>query len=57
MLFPNEFTYEGNRALIFKKPDPIPVEALRRCVAASLTYHRNKRGKARSAHRRIRVVD
>ena len=33
--------YEGNRALIFKKPDPIPVEALRRCVAASLTYHRN----------------
>lgn len=41
--FPNEFTYEGNRALIFEAGKPIPVEALKCCIAASLTYHRDKR--------------
>lgn len=40
--FPNDFTFEGNRALVFDASDDIPIEALRHCVAAALTYHRSK---------------
>ncbi|QTN21481.1 DUF1801 domain-containing protein [Rhizobacter sp. AJA081-3] len=46
-LFPNEFTYEGNRAIVFQESAPIPKDALAFCVAAALTYHRT--GKAKRA--------
>ena len=46
MLFPKEFKFEGNRALIFEEAVPIPVEALKLCITAALTYHRNKGGRA-----------
>ena len=46
-LFPNEFTYEGNRAIVFQESAPIPEDALAFCVAAALTYHRT--GKAKRA--------
>jgi hypothetical protein len=42
-LYPNEFTYGGNRSLIFEADDAIPEQALRHCVALALTYHLNKR--------------
>ena len=45
-LFPNDFKYEGNRALIFEEDEAIPTEALEFCIAAALTYHRTKRGNA-----------
>ena len=45
--FPNDFTFEGDRALIFEAGEPIPVEALTACIIAALTYHRDK---PRSAH-------
>ena len=38
-LFPNEFEFEGNRALVFKEDDHVPADALAFCVSASLTYH------------------
>ena len=46
-LFPNEFTFEGNRAIVFELDDRLPIDALRTCVAAALTYHSAKR----KAHR------
>ncbi len=46
-LFPREFGYEGNRAIVFKESEPIPKDALAFCVAAALTYHR--RGKVQLA--------
>jgi Domain of unknown function (DU1801) len=39
-LFPREFSYEGNRAIVFKESEPIPKDALAFCVAVALTYHR-----------------
>ena len=46
-LFPREFSYEGNRAIVFKDSEPVPTDALAFCVAAALTYHR--KGKAQRA--------
>jgi len=41
-LFPNDFKFEGNRSIVFDENDIVPVDALEFCVAAALTYHRNK---------------
>lgn len=41
-LFPNEFKFEGNRAIVFKKSDVVPTDSLALCVAAALTYHRSR---------------
>ena len=41
--FPAEFTYEGNRAIVFEQADDVAMEALEHCVAAALTYHRAKK--------------
>ncbi len=37
--YPAVFAFEGNRALLFRIGDPLPVDALRHCVARALTYH------------------
>lgn len=42
-LFPNDFKFEGNRALVFSLEDKIPKDSLAMCVVASLTYHLKKR--------------
>ena len=43
-LFPKEFSYEGNRAIVFKVSDAIAMDALAVCVGAALSYHqRNTR--------------
>jgi len=39
-LFPNDFKFEGNRALVFGEADAIPMDALAFCIASALTYHR-----------------
>ena len=41
-LFPNEFSFEGKRAIVFSVADPVPRDALSFCIAAALTYHRGK---------------
>ncbi|MGQ2978463.1 MAG: DUF1801 domain-containing protein [Polaromonas sp.] len=42
-LFPTEFVYEGNRAILFDAGDEVPQDALRFCIAMALTYHHTKR--------------
>ncbi len=44
-LFPGEFTFEGNRAIVFKGLETVPVDALTFCVAAALTYHRGRKSR------------
>ena len=39
-LFPGEFKFEGNRAIVFKESEPIPKDALAFCFSTALTYHR-----------------
>ena len=41
-IFPDDFKYEGNRAIVFGLNSVIPADALRFCIAAALTYHRTK---------------
>lgn len=47
-LFPDDFTFAGNRALVFSIGSAHPQDALRFCIAASLTYHSEKRRRAKS---------
>ncbi len=42
-LFPNDFQFEGNRALVFCLDEKVPVDSLSYCIAASLTYHLRRR--------------
>lgn len=42
-MFPTQFTYEGNRAIIFNEYDEVPVKELRRCISLALTYHQRKK--------------
>lgn len=39
-LYPDQFRFEGNRALIMDIRKPLPREALAHCVALAFTYHR-----------------
>ena len=41
-LFPTEFSYEGNRSIVFDATTKVPAQALKFCIAMALTYHRNK---------------
>ncbi len=41
--FPDEFSFEGNRAIVFEESDILPKEPLSACIAMALTYHRNKK--------------
>ena len=42
-LYPDEMTYGGNRAIEFGPDEPLPIEALRHCIALALTYHLRKK--------------
>ena len=42
-LFPDTFSYEKNRAIIFDENDRVPVNELRTCIAMALTYHLTKK--------------
>jgi Domain of unknown function (DU1801) len=44
-LFPGEFKFEGNRAILFNESEPIPKDALAFCISAALTYHRAGKAK------------
>ena len=37
--FPDDFTYEGNRAVVFKDGDALRLDQLRLLIAHGLTYH------------------
>lgn len=38
-VYQDQFRFEGNRAILFKLDDAIPEDALKHCIALSLTYH------------------
>lgn len=42
-MFPDDFSYDGKRAIIFAQADDVPVDELSHCVASALTYHLNKK--------------
>ncbi|MGE3807718.1 MAG: DUF1801 domain-containing protein [Gemmataceae bacterium] len=42
-LFPNDFRFEGNRALLFQFDEEVPTDVLALCIEAALTYHKRKR--------------
>lgn len=37
------FAYEGNRALVFPLEGKLPIEEVKQCIRAALTYHRIKK--------------
>ena len=41
-LYPETFRFEGNRAIVFHKDDPIPKKTLKHCIELSLCYHGRK---------------
>lgn len=41
-LFPDQFTFEGNRAILFHKDDEVPKAELQKCISLALEYHRVK---------------
>jgi len=41
-IYPTEFNYEGNRALVFSLDEKLPEDALKRCIKLALTYHKVK---------------
>ena len=42
-LYPNAFTYEGKRAIVFAASDRVPLRALRHCLALAFTHHLRKK--------------
>lgn len=42
-LVPDSFTFEGNRALVLKVDEQMPVGPLTLCIEAALTYHLRKK--------------
>jgi len=42
-IYPDTFTYQGSRAVMFPLDQPLPNNALAHCIEMTLTYHRNKR--------------
>lgn len=41
-LFPDTFTFEGNRAIVFREEQAVPKKELRHCIYMALTYHLRK---------------
>jgi hypothetical protein len=41
-VYRDQFKYEGNRAILFNLKESIPDDALKHCIALSLTYHKIK---------------
>ncbi|MCT2538231.1 DUF1801 domain-containing protein [Aquibacillus koreensis] len=41
-VYPDLFSYEGNRAIVFSENDEIPVVELKQCISLALTYHTRK---------------
>lgn len=44
-LYPDRFSFLGNRAIVFAIGDRLPRQALRHCIALALTYHLDSRAR------------
>lgn len=59
-LFPDTFTFEGNRAIVFREEQAVPKRERRHCIYMALTYHLQKRApvgrnaKGRSTRTRVK---
>ena len=42
-LYPDELTFEGNRAIVLHKTADLPIAPLKHCISMALTYHRRKK--------------
>lgn len=42
VVFGNDLSFAGNRAILFRLDEPLPEEIVRRCIKAALTYHSRK---------------
>lgn len=42
LVFDDRFQYEGNRAIVFQINDKLPMEELKECIKATLSYHKVK---------------
>ena len=51
-MFRDNFSFEGNRAIVFKKTDRVPVKELRHCISLALTYRLNGRAATKHLTRR-----
>ena len=40
--FSDTLQFDGNRAILIPVEEPLPIEQLAKCIAAALTYHRDK---------------
>jgi len=38
-VYPETFSYDGNRAIVFKLDDKVPTAELKKCIEATLRYH------------------
>jgi hypothetical protein len=43
MAFQNDFTFEGNRALVLRLDQRVPTQSLAACIEAALVYHSSKK--------------
>lgn len=41
-IYPDTFTYQANRALLFRLDQPLPNNALAHCIEMALTYHKKQ---------------
>lgn len=41
-LYRNRLVFEGNRAIVFKVDEEIPIDAIKSCITLALTYHLRK---------------
>lgn len=51
-MYQGQFTFGGNRSIIFSEDDAIPVKELSHCISMALTYHLNKKSKSKHITRR-----
>ncbi|MEO5793787.1 MAG: DUF1801 domain-containing protein [Rhodoferax sp.] len=42
-LFPHDFRFQGQRAILLNASEAVPTDTLRFCIAMALTYHLTKK--------------
>jgi hypothetical protein len=47
-LYRGELQFDGNRSIRLPRGNPLPVSALRHCIALALTYHLDRRARNRA---------
>ena len=41
-LYGDKFSFENNRAIVFREYDELPIAELKHCISLALNYHKNK---------------